>query len=132
MLKEIIVKLKNNEKGSASIEFIGIIPLVFMIMLVLWQFLISAYAVIVAQSAVNEAAKVYSITESSSEADMAAANIVNTAGSSIQFLGSGISGGDEFEAEVNVDIKFVFLPDKWFSTVPSYTFTSDASGKVIK
>jgi Flp pilus assembly protein TadG len=132
MLKEMIVKLKNNEKGSASIEFIGIIPLIFMIMLVLWQFLISAYAVIVAQSAVNEAAKVYSITENSGEAYAAASDIVNTAGSSIQFAGSSISGGDEFNAQVNVDIKFVFLPDRWFSSTPSYTFTSDASGKVIK
>lgn len=132
MFKEIKKRVRNNEKGSASIEFIGIIPLVFLIMLILWQFLISAYAVIITQSAANEAAKVYSITESASEAYAAASTIVNTAGSSIEFSGSTISGADDFKATVSVKIKFVFLPDEWFASPPFHPFSSDASGKVIQ
>lgn len=132
MLEVILSKLKRNEAGSASIEFIGILPLVFMLMLILWQFLISAYAVILGQSAVNEAAKVYAITSDAVQAEAAASKILNTAGSSISFAGSSISGTNEFNATVNVKIDFVFLPDKWFNPKPSYTFPSEASGKVIR
>ena len=127
-----IQSLKNNQKGSATIEFIGVLPLVFMIMLILWQFLISAYAVIVAQSAANEAAKVYSITESRAKAQNSAQKIVSTAGSSIQFRGLSLPPNDDFTATVDVAIDLVFLPKKLFNgKPPSYTFSSDASGKVI-
>ena len=51
-----------NEKGSASIEFLGMVPYVFLLMVMSWQMVIGAFAYITVQSAANEAAKVYATT----------------------------------------------------------------------
>lgn len=112
MRMNVTSKYLKNEKGSATVEFIGILPFVFLILLILWQFLTGVYAVIIAQSAANEAAKVYAITKSSSEAKDAAEQIVNTAGGGISFDSGNISGdGSYFTARVEVDLDLVFLPD---------------------
>jgi len=103
-----------NEKGSVTVEFIGILPFVFLILLILWQFLTGVYAVIIAQSAANEAAKVYSITGNSSEAMKAASEIVNSAGGGISYAdgNSSISkDGDYFVASIGVNLDLFFLPD---------------------
>ena len=42
------VRKKLNSKGSASIEFIAMVPFVLLLMVMLWQFLIGAYALITA------------------------------------------------------------------------------------
>lgn len=131
-MKHILAPFRD-EDGSATIEFIGILPLVFIMMLVLWQFLVSVHGIIVTQSAVNEAAKVYSITESSAEASAAAQNIIQTAGSYITFSNAPITGSDQFTAQVSVTIDLVFLPEKIFGmNKPSFTYSSQASGKVIQ
>ncbi len=110
----------SNEKGSVTIEFIGILPLVFLIMLICWQFLIGAYAVITAQAAANEAAKVFAITQNESEALAAAQNIVEAAGGGIGYAsgsvsfndsGFGFFNGGYFTAQVDVSIDLVFLPE---------------------
>lgn len=64
-------KLKS-EEGSSTIEFLGILPFILLVVMIAWQLIISVQAVVVAQSAANEAAKVYSITEDSFEATEAA------------------------------------------------------------
>ncbi|MED4585369.1 TadE family protein [Brevibacillus choshinensis] len=104
----------NGQKGSATVEFLGILPFVFLILLILWQFLSGVYAVIIAQSAANEAAKVYAITGKSIEALDAAQKIVGSAGGGIAYNGggSGISGdGSYFTAKVGVHLDLFFLPD---------------------
>ncbi len=50
-------KVIRNERGVATIEFLAMLPLVFFIMMVFFQFLVAGYAIIIAQSAANEAAK---------------------------------------------------------------------------
>ena len=67
----------SEEEGSATLEFLGMVPLVFMVMMIAWQFVVGVHGVIVAQSAVNEAAKVYSITGEWTEARAAAQSTVN-------------------------------------------------------
>lgn len=104
----------NNERGSVTVEFMGILPFVFLIMVILWQFLTGVYAVIIAQSAANEAAKVYAITKNREEALSAARQIVESAGGGIAYNGggSGISGdGSYFTATVGVHMDLFFLPD---------------------
>lgn len=102
-----------NQKGSVTVEFLGVLPLVFLVMLICWQFLMGAYAVITAQSAANEAAKVFAITGSSSQARSAARDIVNAAGGGISFHSAEISSGWDsyFTAKVGVNVDLVFLPD---------------------
>ncbi|WNC15543.1 pilus assembly protein [Brevibacillus brevis] len=118
----------SNEKGAITIEFLGILPLVFIIMLICWQFLIGVYGVIAGQSAANEAAKVYAITQSESSALAAAEKVLNGAGGGIRYS-SGESyvettGDGYFKVKVGVDLDIIFLPD-------ILTHNMDESDKVI-
>ncbi|WP_436713755.1 TadE/TadG family type IV pilus assembly protein [Brevibacillus formosus] len=106
-------KIVSNEKGSVTVEFIAILPFVFLIMLICWQFLVGVYGVIISQSAANEAAKVYAITGNSGEAMQAAKNVVDAAGGYISYNGGGITweGSGYFTAKVGVQMELGFLPD---------------------
>lgn len=109
------------------------VPLIFMVMMVIWQFIAGAHGLIIAESAVNEAAKVYSVTAEAGEATAAAKKIVDAGGSYISFGGAPVSGTNEFNASVNVKIDFVFLPAKFFpGGQPTFSYTAESSGKVIK
>lgn len=106
-------RIAANEKGSVTVEFIAILPFVFLIMLICWQFLVGVYGVIISQSAANEAAKVYAITGNSGEAMQAAKNVVNAAGGYISFNDCDITGNGSgyFTAKVGVQMELAFLPD---------------------
>ncbi|MGR3762512.1 TadE/TadG family type IV pilus assembly protein [Rossellomorea sp. NS-SX7] len=132
-MRRIIGNLKN-EKGSSTIEFLGILPLILVVVMIAWQLIVSVQAVVVAQSAANEAAKVYSITENSSEASRAAQNIVVAGGSYLTFNGASGMTQKDFTANVSVSIDLVFLPKKIMpgNATPSISYTSKATGKVIK
>lgn len=128
----------NGQKGSATVEFLGILPFVFLLLLILWQFLTGVYAVIIAQSAANEAAKVYAITGKSDEALDAAQKIVGSAGGGITYHGggSGISGdGSYFTAKVGVHLDLLFLPDFIKQNMDEedrvISFTRELRGRVI-
>ncbi|KAB8138995.1 hypothetical protein F9U64_02520 [Gracilibacillus oryzae] len=57
-----------DDKGSINIEFMGLLPFIIIIFVVFVQVLISGYSILLAQKAVHESAKVYSITGNESEA----------------------------------------------------------------
>ncbi len=137
MKVEKTIKIPNeikNEKGSSTIEFLGILPLILVVVMIAWQLIVSVQAVVVAQSAANEAAKVYSITENSSEASQAAQNIVAAGGSYLTFNGASGMTQKDFTANVSVSIDLVFIPKKIMpgNATPSISYTSKATGKVIK
>ena len=56
-------RLIKDEKGSLSIEFLGILPLYFLLFLLLWQVVASGYAVISLKAAASDAAQVYAVSE---------------------------------------------------------------------
>ena len=124
----------SEEEGSATLEFLGMVPLVFMVMMIAWQFVVGVHGVIVAQSAVNEAAKVYSITGEWTEARAAAQSTVNPISYlQLKSADTAMTGDSQFNAKVSVDINLVFLPDMLFPNgKPSIPSTSEASGKVIE
>lgn len=122
-----------NERGSATIEFIGMVPLVLLIMLILWQFLVAGYAVMVSQSAVNEAAKTYSVTDGSiTEAIDAAKSVINLAGGNLEFksLEETKRDGNNFELTMYVKFKLMFLPDNITGEVPPFPRT--INGRVME
>lgn len=128
MLKRL---LKNN-KGSISLEFIGVLPFFFLFMLLVFQGFVMGYALITAQSAVNEAAKVYSEGDTLTESREAAQKIVgNSSYLTLNSLSipSQDSDGD-FIVNANVSIDLMFIPDKWKS-VSSITFNQSASSRVM-
>ncbi|XXM72018.1 TadE/TadG family type IV pilus assembly protein [Lysinibacillus sphaericus] len=128
MLKRL---LKNN-KGSISLEFIGVLPFFFLFMLLVFQGFVLGYALITSQSAVNEAAKVYAEGDTLTESKEAAQKIVgNSSYLTLNSLTipSQDSDGD-FEVRANVSIDLMFIPDKWKS-ISSITFNQSASSRVI-
>ncbi|USG65675.1 pilus assembly protein [Brevibacillus ruminantium] len=125
-----------NEKGSMTVEFLAVLPLVFVILMICWQFLIGAYAVITAQAAANEAAKVYAITGNSSEALNAAKNVVSAAGGGIGYVSGNISHGNYFTADIQVQIDLIFIPslirDNMDPKDRVITFHREMTGRVIR
>ncbi|MFO1442100.1 pilus assembly protein [Bacillus sp. Bva_UNVM-123] len=126
-----------NERGSATIEFLSMIPLILLVMMIFWQFLVAGYAVIITQSAANEAAKIYSVTESKEQATEAANKIVSTSGDNLKLrtdyeIINRSSGSRDFTATVTVDMRLQFLPKKILGVLPPITFNKEISGKVLK
>ncbi|WP_100009947.1 TadE/TadG family type IV pilus assembly protein [Lentibacillus sediminis] len=125
-------KLKN-EDGSATIEFLGILPLALFLLMIVIQLVVGIHGVLVTQSAANEYAKVYSVTENSGKASQAAGDILSSAGDYLQSGSPTVSGGKEFTAEVNVNIRLVFLPGEIMGyQVPSIPYTATAHSRVIE
>jgi len=108
-----ILKILRREKGSATIEFLAMVPLVLFIMMVFWQFLVAGYAVIISQSAVNEAAKTYSVTGDSSKAEEKATAIINSMGGdlSIEDLDPNRDvDGNDFNMTLKAKFRLSFIP----------------------
>lgn len=125
---------KKNEEGSATIEFLGMVPFVFLLMVMLWQFFVAGFAVMTAQSAANEAAKVYSTTGSTGQAIHAARNVVGAAGGNISYDESSsdiaTGNGASFTAKIGVDFDLVFLPDSW--DLPDISIVRKSTSRVIR
>ncbi|WP_067724815.1 TadE family protein [Oceanobacillus damuensis] len=125
-------KKLNNEEGSATIEFLGIVPLALILLMTLIQFIVAIHGILVTQSAVNEYANVYSVTKDYSEAQEAANRILSSTGDYLQ-LNSIVNpspGAKEFEAQVKVDINFIFLSN-YFPNL-SVPYSAEAYGRVIE
>ncbi|CAG9620271.1 TadE/TadG family type IV pilus assembly protein [Sutcliffiella rhizosphaerae] len=124
---------KENEKGSLTIEFLGMLPLMLLMVIILWQFMISAYGVIVTQSAANDAAKAFSLSARESEARTAARDTLQ-AGSNLKYRSVSVnnySGSQEFQVTVHADLELVFIPKKWVRNTPSVNISRTVSGRVL-
>lgn len=136
-------KYIENEDGSAILEFIGMIPFVFIIVIIGWQLIVAVHSTVLAQSAANEAAKVYSLTTDPYEAESSANKIINAGNNYLTMQEMTIEDDNhnnatntklkKFKATVKVNMRFIFLPKSLFKNgnPPSYTFTSTASGRAI-
>lgn len=128
-------KLLKNERGSAIIEFVSMVPLVLLLMMILWQFLVAGYAVIITQSAANEAAKTYSVTKDRNEANAAAEKIVQNAKATLKLNGNvnivDLNARD-FKATVTVDMSLKFLPKKFLGILPPLTFDKSINGRTVE
>lgn len=130
-------KIRKNEEGSATIEFLGIVPIALIFMMVVWQFIVGVNAVVVAQSAANQYAEVYSVTKDKSDAQNAALEIINATGDYVTFESFVVEPNDysydrEFTAEIAVNIRLVFIPQLFGGSVPSVPYSATAFGRVIE
>lgn len=121
----------HNERGSMSIEFLGILPFYFLFFLLLWQVVASGYAVISLKSAANDGAQVYALTGSYSKAIDA---VNESIGDSSLLTNVSVSYPQEknglFEIKISARHPLVFIPEKWKSTM-SLSIDSKAAGKVM-
>ncbi|GAB3047732.1 TadE/TadG family type IV pilus assembly protein [Virgibacillus ainsalahensis] len=125
-------KKLRSEEGSATIEFLGVVPLALLLLMILIQFIVGINGVLVTQSAANEYANVYSITKNHGEAQQAANKVLSSTGNYLQLqsISAPSAGAKEFETTVSVRLQMVFLPD--FVSAPSIPFSSTAYGRVIE
>lgn len=121
-----------NERGSMSIEFIGILPFYFLFFLLLWQVVASGYAVLSLKSAANDGAQVYALTGSYSEAVDAVNESIGDSSLITNPLVTVTSGGGDglFDFKISARHPLVFIPEKWKSTM-SVAIDSKAAGKVM-
>lgn len=127
-------KKLTNEQGSATIEFLAMVPLVLLIMMIFWQFLVAGYAVIISQSALNEAAKTYAITSGDlGEASSAASEFINKAGGNLDFVRveESYRNGNNFGLTLHVNLNLIFIPDKYVGKLPKVSFQKSVSGRVM-
>ncbi|TSI04276.1 pilus assembly protein [Lysinibacillus sp. BW-2-10] len=128
-----VKKLLNNEKGSLSIEFLGILPFYFLFFLILWQVVASGYAVLNLKAAATDAAQVYAMSKDYWE----------TKDTIDQTIGSGSLLTDHsfliepdsadpnfFVITVTAKHPLVFLPES-MADLATITIDSKATGKVF-
>ncbi|RHW39904.1 pilus assembly protein [Lysinibacillus yapensis] len=122
-----------NERGSLSIEFLGILPLYFLLFLLLWQVVASGYAVISLKAAASDAAQVYAVSEDYFETKEVIEKSIG--GSSLlrehQFAIQSVAGNsDLFEIKITANHPLVFLPDA-IANSALIPINSTATGKVL-
>lgn len=128
-----IKEFSKKEEGSATIEFLAIVPLMLLIMMIFWQMLVSGYGVIVAQSAANEAAKAYALSGNEVDAKDAAKQILGTSGN-VKYVSATIpshGASKNFTVTVDTKIDLVFIPKKIMNPPPSITFSRSVKGRVL-
>ena len=129
MLK--IKRILKDEKGSLSIEFLGILPFYFLFFLLLWQVVASGYAVLSLKAAANDGAQVYSVTGDYYEA-LEMVNKSIGGGNLIQNHTVTVSPDADnpslFEIKIQASHPLVFLPDSWQKST-MISLESTASGK---
>ena len=120
-----------NERGSMSIEFIGILPFYFMFFLLLWQVVASGYAVLSLKSAANDGAQVYALTGDYREAVDAVKESIGDSSLLTNPLVTVSSGGPGlFDLKISAKHSLVFIPEKYKSKM-SVPINSEATGKVM-
>lgn len=127
-----VKKFLKDDRGSVTLEFLGMIPYYLLFFLILFQAIISAYSYMSAQSAVNEAAKVYAVTQSESEAQEVAERVTGT-GSAVQMTNLSVTerGDGYFDAEVRADHSIVLIPSQWRDSL-AISFTHSTSSRVME
>lgn len=120
-----------NERGSMSIEFIGILPFYFLFFLLLWQVVASGYAVLSLKSAANDGAQVYALTGEYSDAvDAVNESIGNSSLLTNVTVAYPTENNGLFEFKISARHPLVFIPEKWKTTM-SVAIDSKAAGKVM-
>lgn len=104
-----------SKKGSATLEFLSILPLVVLMCLLVWQFVVAGVAVMDSQSLVSEAVRYASTTHNEKEAKKQALKKFGDSGyHEIKHFQIKVEKGQAI-AKVETKIKLVFLRDLAFS-----------------
>lgn len=126
-------KVLREERGSMTLEFLMVLPYYLFFFLILWQVVASGLTFLKAQSAVNEAAKVYAVTSDLLQAKDKAKDILGFSDmmSYKNFKIDPPNATDDFEAIIEFDHGFVFVPKQWRKQA-SESFTLSVNSRVIK
>ncbi|MEO4054211.1 pilus assembly protein [Solibacillus sp. CAU 1738] len=126
-------KVLRSEKGSISIEFLGILPFYFLFFLLLWQVVASGFAVFNLKAAALEGAQIYAMSENDLETE-AVINQSLEGGELLTNYSFQINrdphNSDLFVITVTAKHPLVFLPNSWRENT-LITLNSKATGKVL-
>ena len=102
----------NKKKGSATIEFLTILPLVFFMCLFVWQFFVSGMAVMETRSLVRDAARMAAVSNDAEETEeQAKKKFGDTDNYYLSDLEIKIMEKDgQVQATAKTKIEYVFLP----------------------
>ncbi|PTX55278.1 TadE-like protein [Melghirimyces profundicolus] len=110
-----MTKKPNRCRGSVTIEFVFIIPMIVLMAMFLWQVVIAGMAVISTQSALQDAVRVASITE---DVDKARHEAMKTFGNSSNYRLQNFNvniQGDRAVATANTKIDVIFMSSRTLS-----------------
>lgn len=118
--------LLHNEKGSLSIEFMGLLPFIAIVVIVFFQVIGTGFSLLLAQKAVHESAKVYSITGSELEARDALDAVIGSS-SILSYSNFSVTneGDGFFTVKITGEHGIVFGPDSWrrIYDLPHYAYS---------
>jgi pilus assembly protein CpaE len=105
---------KDGERGIEIIEFMGILPIILMVAMIIWQFITFAHVAFITASAAREGARAAATYENAYDA------VARTVGDYDFTVMAGACGGAGSPVRVRVrlripiiDIFFVPLPEMW-------------------
>ncbi|WP_026691110.1 TadE/TadG family type IV pilus assembly protein [Alteribacter aurantiacus] len=102
-------KFKRNEKGSQTLEFVAVFPLIIFAFLFIWQMALVSYAIVVTEAAARDGARAASVDGDYVQAVQASAaglDVVSTPGRSI----SESSYGPEVTVTVVTKVPMIQMP----------------------
>nr|WP_295974881.1 pilus assembly protein [uncultured Bacillus sp.] len=132
MKKKASLPSLQNEKGSISIEFLGILPFFFLFFLLLWQVVGTGYAVFTAKTAVNDAAKTFAATDDLNQAIGVAKDTLGNS-SVIKYKDLAVTeynGNGHFKLILHTDHYINFIPERWRMKA-TLDLEQEAYGKVL-
>ncbi|HHW38076.1 MAG TPA: pilus assembly protein [Bacillales bacterium] len=131
-MSKIKKKLKE-EKGSMTLEFLMVMPYYFFFFLLLWQAVASGITFMNVQSAVNEAAKTYSVTGDTDKAFEVAQNAIGFS-DIMYFENFSIlpKSSKEFVAKIEVKHGLVFIPKEWRNTIQPFDIDLEVASRMIR
>lgn len=122
-----------NEKGSLSIEFLGILPFYFLFFLLLWQVVASGYAVFNLKAVTSDAAQVYAMsgdyyeTKEVIDQSLSGDELLKNHSFMIQ---TNPLHPELFEVKITASHPLVFLPES-IKNKTLFTIDSKVTGKVL-
>ncbi|MBM7095049.1 pilus assembly protein [Bacillus sp. H-16] len=102
-------RLRKNQKGSQTLEFVAVFPLIIFAFLFIWQMALVSYAIVVTEAAARDGARAASVDGDYVQAVQSSAvglDIVGTPGRSI----SESSYGQEVTVTVVTKVPMVQMP----------------------
>ncbi|UTR11088.1 pilus assembly protein [Evansella sp. LMS18] len=108
-MRKIIKRYTGNEKGSQTIEFVAIFPLLIFAIFFVWQVSLVAYALVVTEAAARDGARAASVEGDYVQAVENSAVGLQLAGTPTRSIGS--SGyGEEVTVTVVTKVPFIQMP----------------------
>lgn len=121
LLKRYLTRLRDEERGAETVEFLGMLPLVILTIAIIWQFALVGYTAVITAGTAREAARAAAVGANCQSA--AAQASVGWNGGTRRVSCS--CGGDMCTARVELQVKRAPLP--LIDRLPTYPWVSSTA-----